>query len=200
MKQPEDGYIKFNCNFIKEEIDIQSGLFDPLNQWRSVLREKNLIGAYPDGIGYGNISIRIPGTDRFYISGTATGYILNLDRSHYSLVERCDPALNTIWCRGLIRASAESMSHAAIYSANPAAGAVVHIHNRYLWNKFLDLLPTTDREVEYGTPGMALEIGKIMTLPETLNKKIFAMGGHVEGLVSFGKTVEEAALLILALD
>jgi ribulose-5-phosphate 4-epimerase/fuculose-1-phosphate aldolase len=116
------------------------------------------------------------------------------------LVERCDNALNTIWCRGSIRASAESMSHAAIYLANSEVGAVVHIHSRQLWDKLIDVLPTTAKSIEYGTPEMAYEIGRIMTLPETLNKKVFVMGGHEEGIVSFGNTVEEAAQIILALE
>ncbi|MEI6277026.1 MAG: class II aldolase/adducin family protein [Prolixibacteraceae bacterium] len=200
MHEPGEGYIKFDCHLTKEKIDIQSELFEPLNHWRSAVWDKGMIGVYPDGIGYGNISIRVPGTDSFYISGTATGSIPVLDPAYYSLVERCNPTLNAIWCRGMIRASAESMSHAAIYAANSDVGAVVHIHNRQLWEKYLDELPTTDPNVAYGTPDMAFEIDRIMTLPATLLKKIFVMGGHEEGLVSFGKTVEEAALIILALE
>ena len=200
MHPSPEGYIKFNCQLIKKEIEIPAALFEPTNHWRTILREKGLIGVYPDGIGYGNISIRIPGTDCFYISGTATGSMQVLDHSHYALVDRCDPALNFIRCIGLIRASAESMSHAAIYSANRDVEAVVHVHNRYLWEKYLDRIPTTDRKVEYGTPEMAFEIGRIMLLPETLQKGAFAMGGHEEGLVSFGKTVEEAAMTILMLE
>jgi ribulose-5-phosphate 4-epimerase/fuculose-1-phosphate aldolase len=122
-----------------------------------------------------------------------------LDQSHYPLVERCDPNLNTLWCRGLIRASAESMSHAAVYEADANIGAVVHIHNRQLWEKFVGVLPTTDNKVEYGTPGMAYEISRIMTLPEVLERKIFVMGGHEEGIIAFGKSMEEASLVILEL-
>ena len=200
MHQPEEGSIKFNCQIIEETIEISSELFVPLNNWRNILWQKGLIGSYPDGIGYGNISVRLPGSDQFYISGTSTGGISNLEPGHYAIVEGCVPEHNYIRCRGLIRASAESMSHSAIYLANPGVGAVVHIHNRYLWEKYLDLLPTTGRDVEYGTPAMAMEIGRIMLLPETLKKRVFVMGGHEEGLVSFGKTVEEAAQTILALD
>jgi L-ribulose-5-phosphate 4-epimerase len=116
------------------------------------------------------------------------------------LVVRCDPTKNSLWCRGLIKASAESMSHAAIYSANAEVGAIVHIHDRNLWEKYLDVFPATDKKVEYGTPEMAYEIGRIMTYPQTLEKKVFVMGGHEEGIISFGKTVEEAALTILALE
>jgi len=115
------------------------------------------------------------------------------------LVERCNPLLNAIWCRGVVKASAESMSHAAVYAANTEVGAVVHIHNLQLWEKYLDVLPTTSKEIEYGTPEMAFAISKIMTQQETLDRKVFVMGGHKEGVIAFGKTVEEAAFTILAL-
>ena len=55
-------------------------------------------------------------------------------------------------------------------------------------------------QVEYGTPEMAYEIIRLMGLPETQNRKVFVMGGHAEGIVAFGKTVEEAARLILNLE
>ena len=194
-----DGYIKFNCHLTTEKLVIPSELYIPLNHWREELWLECLIGAYPDGVGYGNISVRVPQSNQFYISGTATGGIPELDQIHYPLVERCDPAQSSIWCRGLIKASAESMSHAAIYNASPEIGAVVHIHSPELWQKYLDILPTTDKKVEYGTPEMAYEIDRIMKSPETLQKKIFVMGGHTEGIIAFGKTVEDAALTILAL-
>jgi L-ribulose-5-phosphate 4-epimerase len=197
--QPNEGSIKFDCHLAKEKIAIPPEIFEQLNQWRYELWLKCLIGSYPDGIGYGNLSVRLPDSDQFYISGTSTGGIPELAEMHYSLVERCDPALNVIWCRGLIKASAESMSHAAIYQSNPEIGAVVHIHNLHLWQKYVEVLPTTDQKVEYGTPEMAWEIGRIMTLPATLKNKIFVMGGHKEGIIAFGRSVEEAALMILEL-
>jgi L-ribulose-5-phosphate 4-epimerase len=198
--QPQDGYIKFDCHLATEMVVIPSELYIPLNYWRNELWLRNLIGVSSDGIGYGNISVKVPQSDRFYISGTATGGIDRLDQRHYPLVEQCNPALNEIWCRGLIKASAESMSHAAIYSANSEVGAVVHIHNRQLWEKYLEVLPSTAKEVEYGTPEMAYEISRIMSHPETLNRRVIVMGGHLDGIISFGKTVEEAAKAILALE
>ena len=198
--QLQDGYLKFNCHLTSEKITIPLELFKPLNFWREELWLKCLIGAYPDGIGYGNISVRVPKSDQFYISGTATGGLPELNQIHYPLVVKSDPVQNSVWCRGLIKASAESMSHAAIYSASNEVGAVVHIHNRQLWEKYLDILPTTDKRIEYGTPEMAYEISRMMTLPKTLNRKVFVMGGHEEGLISFGKTVEEAALAIIKLE
>jgi len=197
---PTEGYIKFECHLLKEKLVVPPELFTPLNYWRNELWLKCLIGAYPNGIGYGNISVRIPNSNQFYITGSATGCIPELSQLHYSLVERCEPLQNSLWCRGLINASAESMSHAAIYAASSEVGAVVHIHNRELWEKYIDVLPSTGKKVEYGTREMANEIGRMMTDPQTLDKKVFVMGGHEEGIISFGKTVEEAAKVVLILE
>ena len=196
---PLEGSVKFDCHLTIEKIEIPSELYEPLNFWRNELWLKCLIGANTDGIGYGNISVRVPGSNQFYISGTATGGIPELEQIHYPLVERCEPEANSIWCRGLIKASAESMSHAAIYSANNEIASVVHIHSHQLWEKYLGILPTTDMEVEYGTPEMAYEIGRIMTNSETIARKVFVMGGHEDGIISFGKSVKEASLIILGL-
>jgi ribulose-5-phosphate 4-epimerase/fuculose-1-phosphate aldolase len=198
-QQPADGSVKFSCHLTRCEIVIPEALFNPLNHWRNVLREKGLIGAYPDGIGYGNISVRVPGSGCFYISGTATGGIPVLEMNHYALVERCESEDNTLWCRGQINASAESMSHAAIYEAAPDSQAVVHIHNRWLWEKYRGVLPTTSAEIEYGTPAMAAEIRRMAAMPEVTEGRILVMGGHEEGIISFGQTVEEAAGVVLGL-
>jgi ribulose-5-phosphate 4-epimerase/fuculose-1-phosphate aldolase len=197
---PTEGSLKFSCHLTPGETGIPDELFDSLNHWRQVLWEKRLIGVYPDGIGYGNISVRIHGSDTFCISGTATGGLPELTRNHYALVDRCDIANNTVWCMGSINASAESMSHSAIYASHPEAEAVVHIHNRPLWEKYLGVLPTTSPEVEYGTPAMAGEITRILSLPETLQKKVIIMGGHEEGIIAFATTVGEAAMIVLALQ
>lgn len=196
---PAEGSLKFICHLTPSEIGIQNELFETLNHWRKVMWQKGLIGIYADGIGYGNISVRIPGSETFCISGTATGGLPELMRNHYALVERCDTDRNTVWCRGAINASAESMSHSAIYSSNPEIDAVVHIHNRPLWEKYMGVLPTTSPEVEYGTPAMAAEITRILSLPATLQKGVIIMGGHEEGIIAFGKTMEEAAKSILML-
>ena len=200
IAQPVEGSVKFSCHLTMEKTEIPSILFIPLNYWREEMWQKSFIGAYPDGIGYGNISIRVPQSNQFYISGTATGGIPELDQIHYPLVERCDLLQNTVWCRGVVKASSESMSHAAIYSFSTDIGAVVHIHNQKLWEKYQDNLPTTSKEIEYGTPGMAFEIIRLMSLPETQQKRVIVMGGHMDGIISFGKTVEAAALAILALE
>ena len=54
------------------------------------VRGAGLIGAYPNGVGFGNVSVRIPRSRRFIISGTATGKIAFLTGAHYTLVTDFD--------------------------------------------------------------------------------------------------------------
>lgn len=46
----DEGYIKFSCTWIEEELSDQS-IIDELNHWRQKLYNNQLIGAYPNGIG-----------------------------------------------------------------------------------------------------------------------------------------------------
>ena len=108
----DEGYIKFNCNWIEKE-PFPSQLLHGINQWRSILYNLGYIGVYDNGIGFGNISIRYH--DRpFIISGTATGALKVLNENHYVLVNDYNLQLNSVTCTGLIKASSESLSHAAI--------------------------------------------------------------------------------------
>jgi len=194
-----DGYIKFFSHLTTEKIEMPHALLQKLNYWREELWLKCLIGAYPDGIGYGNISVRAAVQDQFYITGSATGGIPELDMIHYALVEHCDLLKNAIWCRGVINASSESMTHAAIYAANPDIKAVVHVHSRPLWEKMLNHYPTTPPEFTYGTPEIAIETGRICSALNHEATRIIIMGGHEEGIIAIGSSVEEAATAILNL-
>src|SRR5207302_1989498 len=66
-----------------------------------------------------------------------------------------DVAANALGCRGPVAASSESLSHAAVYAAEPAAAAVIHVHHLGLWEELRDVLPTTDSRAEAGKPAMA---------------------------------------------
>jgi L-ribulose-5-phosphate 4-epimerase len=57
-----EGYIKFQCKWEREEIRILKELFQTLEWSRSQLFKLGLIGMYPDGIGFGNISVRAEGS------------------------------------------------------------------------------------------------------------------------------------------
>jgi len=191
-----EGYIKFQCDWAKEEILIPDLILQSLEKERSRLYKLNLIGMYPDGIGFGNISIRTEGTS-FIITGSATGQFATLDRSNYAFVSAYSFAGNSISCKGQTKASAESLTHAAVYEALPEVGAVAHIHSLWLWEKLLNHCPTTSSQIEYGTPEMAFAVKKLAAEIKDSEEKIIVMGGHREGILAFGKDLEEATTQIL---
>jgi ribulose-5-phosphate 4-epimerase/fuculose-1-phosphate aldolase len=191
----DEGYIKFNCKRIPSD-DIPLDKVTYLNTWRNIMYEKGLIGIYPDGIGFGNISIRCD-ENTFLISGSATGGIAVLDKSHYALVTDYDLITNSLICKGPINASSESLTHALIYECSPSTNAVIHIHNLKLWKRLMHEVPTSNEFVPYGTPEMGKEIKRLFEETNLSNEKIIVMGGHEEGIISFGKNLEEAANVLL---
>ncbi len=192
----DEGYIKFNCTWIEEELP-NKNIIDELNNWRQKLYNQQLIGTYPDGIGYGNISRRL--TDgSFLITGTATGSIRQLTNKHFTRVVDFNIEDNSITCQGPIKASSESLTHAIIYKSLPKVNAVVHIHNNVLWQKLLNNVPTTSLQVAYGTPEMANEINRMLATSNLKEDKILVMAGHEDGLIAFGNDLAEAAGKFLA--
>ncbi len=192
----EKGYIKFNCHWLKDK-PVDTKWIEQLNIWRDKLYHLKLVGAYPNGIGFGNISTRLKGK-QFLITGSATGNNQHLTNKHYTRVTSYNFAENTLTCKGPIQASSESLTHAAVYEADKEINAVIHIHSKNLWNKLLQVIPTTSPSVEYGTPQMAMEIQRLFKETDLNSKKILVMAGHEEGIISFGKDLEEAGNLILS--
>lgn len=192
----DEGYIKFSCAWNDNQISIPSRILDQLNFWREKLYKLSLIGMYDNGIGFGNISMRNP-DGSFYISGSATGGRKNLLANDYALVQAWEFDQNLIHCVGKTKASSESMTHAAIYESDENTAAVIHIHNEAMWQHYLHILPTSSEEVAYGTPEMAKELTSMLSNAENRQKAIVVMGGHREGVISFGKNLDEAGNCLL---
>ncbi len=192
MIKPDEGYIKFNLNWSEKTFGFKECDYLEINSCRNRLYELGLIGAYPDGIGFGNISIRDIANE-FIISGSATGNFKNLSKKQYSLVRDYNIPKNSVHCKGISKASSESLTHAAIYETNKEIMAVIHIHNECMWNKYKNELPTTNVKAEFGTPEIALEIQKLTIH----NQGIIIMGGHPEGIISYGNSLHEAEEILL---
>jgi L-ribulose-5-phosphate 4-epimerase len=192
----EKGYIKFNCNWIKSD-PVSFELIKEINFYRKILFDKGLIGMYPNGIGYGNVSIRL-NNDTFLITGTSTGNIQDLTTDHYTKVMHFNFKNNSVTCEGPIKASSESLTHAAIYISCSEANAVVHVHNKNLWDSLLYSMPSTSPGIEYGTPGMAEEVSGLFKKTDLMKKRIIIMAGHEEGIITFGKSIKEACNTILS--
>lgn len=195
MIKLDEGYIKFNCKWIKDKPIPINKLFE-INKWRDKLYRLGLIGAYDDGIGFGNISIRFK-NNSFIITGSATGNIHELNENHYVLVNEYDLMKNSLTCKGPIKASSESLSHAVIYECSPDTNAVIHIHNIDIWKKLIDRVHTTNKDVPYGTPEMANEIKRLFKESNVNDENIIVMGGHKGGIIFFGKDLDIAGKNIL---
>ncbi len=191
MSRDEKGYVQFKSDWEKTGPMIEP-LIDDLIAWRDRLHSMGLIGVYPDGIGFGNISARKPGAASFLISGTATGGLPTLTAEHFTEVSEYDFASNWLRCRGPVQASSESLSHAAVYRCGSSIGSVIHVHHLAMWSYLRDQIPTTDHRAEAGTPEMAWAIEALLGKGKIGKHGFFAMGGHREGLMAFGASVEEA--------
>lgn len=193
----EEGYIKYKCNWIQEEV-IKLEQIHEINKWRSILMEEGLIGMYDNGIGFGNISMRMD-EHTFMISGSATGGIKELTNDHYALVTDFNLTHNQLTCKGMTTASSESLTHASIYACSKETNAVVHIHHKEKWRSLLNHEATTDSSIAYGTPEMAFAIQRLIKEDKVGPSRIIVMGGHEEGLIAFGKTLEEPAMAFLTI-
>ncbi len=129
-------------------------------------------------------------TDKFYITGSATGVSPEADR--LLRVVAYEFARNWLRYEGVAIPSSESLTHAAIYESDPTISAVIHCHDSVLWRTRLDRVPTTSKAIAYGTPEMAYEIMRLFTVSDVRSREIFVMAGHEGGIVTFGKNLEDA--------
>jgi len=187
----DEGIIKFDARWQRAAAFPVEELAS-LIEYRDILYRCKLIGQYDDGVAYGNISQRIGESDRFYISGSATGGIKKTGNRHFSRVDDVDIDSNRLWCTGPVIASSESMTHAVLYQTSAATNGVVHVHNRQLWESLIDVVPTTPAGVAYGTPAMARAMIDLFETGNLDQYKILVMAGHEEGVFTFGDSLEDA--------
>ena len=185
-----DGVIKYNFDFQVTE-PLEERLFREIESLRERLFALNLIGVTDDGIGFGNISQRVD-ANSFVITGTQTGELENLDASHYAFINAYDDKEFYLKSSGMIKPSSETLTHGTIYNLSEEIGAVIHIHSKVIWKFMLngDYLKTKD--VEYGSTEMIDEVNRIFSFSSLLDNPKFAMTGHEDGVIVFGKDLVEA--------
>lgn len=191
----DDGVIKYSSQRVASVI-APSPQLDQLNRARTTLFDLGLVGAYPNGIGYGNLSLRTCG-NQFLITGSATGAMRQLHTDQFCLVESFSIEHNSVRSRGTLDASSESMTHGAIYEANPAVRCVMHIHSRLLFDALLTQnAPRTSPDIPYGTPAMARAVAQLVAAQPNL-PVLFVMAGHDEGLVAYGADIDSVTALLV---
>lgn len=203
MKEIGEGVIKFRAahRMVRLEAEEFATVASDLAGWRTILLRLALVGQDPSrygGFAFGNLSARVGAGEagvspRFLITGSQVGgkEVLSLDE--FCLVEACDPHGNRVTSYGLIQPSSESLTHDAVYRLDPKIGCVLHVHSPEIWKRRAELeLPTTASNVSYGSPDMAREVGRLYDETALAELRILAMGGHEDGIVSFGAGGEEA--------
>lgn len=190
-----EGVTQFQLDF-NEAPPLAENLLCMLNAWRSILYQLGLNGRDParyGGLAYGNVSQRIG--SGFVISGTQTGGIPDLSAFDYSMVSAFDIESNTVKAKGPLPPSSEAMTHGAAYLAHPDIQVVLHAHAPRIWQNADTLnLQSTESNIGYGTPAMALAIGRFLS-QEPLT--VLVMGGHEDGVLATGRTPSDAAHRLL---
>lgn len=185
----EEGIIKYDQEWIRKPIG-RSDMAADLLKLREDLYRRQWIGTYPDGIGYGNVSVRLNDND-FLITGSGTGNLTRLTLDQLSLVTEADISANRLSCTGLVPASSEALSHAAIYQTDFEIGCVIHIHDSRLWKQLLNKAPTIAEDIPYGTSAMAAALTE-MVLTHYAENELIVTAGHIDGIFTYGKTCDDA--------
>ena len=202
MKVIDDGVIKYNRSNFTHCGPIDLVEYSALEYWRKKLFKVNLIGEYPEQqIGFGNLSERKnyinlfkSSFPQFLITGSQTGKFPDLDGKFYTRVLNYDIKNLNIKVMGPVEASSEALTHAAIYSHNLNIKAIFHIHSNKIWKGMIqDHYDFTAIDIPYGTVEMADATQRCI---KNQNSGIFCMHGHEDGVVAFGRNLEEVGELI----
>jgi hypothetical protein len=171
-----------------------------LAKWRKQLRARGLVGQEPGrygGLGYGNLSKRLE-DETILITGSQTGHLEELTSAHFARILDFDPDRNWIRSRGLIGPSSETMTHLAIYRSDAEALFVFHTHSPQIWQARAALdLPITDPRFECGTLGLFCAVLELLRDPDRCRQGILAMGGHRDGIMSWGRTADQAGGVLM---
>ena len=180
----------------------------PLLAWREVLSSLGGIGRDPErygGAGFGNVSARLPpytnarGRRSFLITGTQTGGLSALGVEHLCVVEAWDIERQRVTSRGGVLPSSESMTHGAVYDLGTHIRCVLHVHAPRLWRAARALrLPSTRSDVGYGTAEMAREVRRLWSGGTLEVVQLFAMLGHEDGVVVFGRSPQDAGARLVS--
>jgi ribulose-5-phosphate 4-epimerase/fuculose-1-phosphate aldolase len=187
----DDGVVKYNLEYTQtEEIAVKE--CSRIEKVRARLYSLGLIGAYANGIGFGNVSLRYKKKDAFVITGTQTGELPKLSAKYYSYIIKVDfKSFKTI-AMGPSKPSSEAITHACIYALDKNIKAVIHIHNKRIWDYMLENDYLSTEDTPYGTPEMVKDIKKMYKNIDPFLNNVFVMKGHEEGIVAFGETLAHA--------
>ncbi|MCC7070731.1 MAG: class II aldolase/adducin family protein [Deltaproteobacteria bacterium] len=205
--QSREGVIKFAATHQSGPLPrAATDLVGLLAGWRRILFDLGLLGrdgARYQGAAYGNLSARVGpfpgerGARAFAITGTQTSDRRDLGPEDFCVVSAADVKRNHVTSHGPSLPSSESMTHATVYDASPTIRAVFHVHAPAIFEARLGL-PETAPDVDYGTPEMAREVARLWRSTALADARVFVMRGHHDGVVAFGKSIDDAGGALIA--
>ncbi len=194
MKPMQDGVIKYSI----DHQTVTTPFFSDYQELEALRRRLFALGLIGEkrGIGYGNLSMRHEESKSFFITATQTGNKQRLTRDYYTHISKYDFNTFKVTSQGAHKPSSEALSHAMIYAIDERITVVIHIHSLALW-RFMKNQDTLATRAEYGTAEMIKEIEELYEGLDPIRNNLFVMRGHKEGIMTFGKSVEEAELILL---
>jgi hypothetical protein len=197
----EDGVIKYDRAYFIPGPALAAEEYEPLEESRKRLHALRLIGVYPSGVGFGNLSLRrdysgfcLSPRPQFLITGSQTGHLSSLTGAHYCRVLDFDIAGLRVLSMGPVEASSETLTHAAIYLANGQVNAVAHVHHPALWRELQERgFPATASTVAYGTAELAWAVAD---LARGKRDGLIVMKGHADGFICFASSLARVVMLL----
>jgi ribulose-5-phosphate 4-epimerase/fuculose-1-phosphate aldolase len=156
-------------------------------------------------ITHGQVSVRIPGTDKMLIKPT------HKDAAKVKLAEYVTVSLKTgevVKAVPGLRPSSEADLHVAIYNARPEVGAIVHTHSPFavaISTAFTEIVPWSDESLMLGgvriVPRLDFDrAGQNKAVVEALGKDARCMVLARHGTISVGPDLDEAKMYAIELE
>jgi len=173
--------------------------------WRELMMRLQLIGQQPDryaGYGFGNLSQRISDEQdknaEFIISASQSAHLSHENPAAWSTIDVVNFERFWVEARSKQPPSSETLTHAAIYAAEPKANWVLHAHNPEIWRNAKALkLPAIAEHVPYGS--MAMTRAVAMLLQTHLSRPlVFVTLGHEDGVFALGATARDTGGLLVS--
>lgn len=195
----KEGVVKYRPIFVNGKgIDYHE--IEDLNKWRQILRKKGLLGN-SDGVDFGNVGKNLiqsgleNGSHFLAVTESQTGHKKELTLRNYPVVTSYCPEENVATIIksqfGEIMPTSELPSYFAFLSADPNIRFIYHGHNRKMWENAERLnIPMTSKDAEYGSPKLHYDIS--VRFPDIKDIGILGMGGHKDGIFTWGDNADEA--------
>lgn len=179
--------VQFETKFINKNLP-KDRKIAYLIKWGKRFKE---LGIAPKTLG--NLSFRTK--SGFIITGTGTklGELRPEDLVEVLEIKKENDKF-TVYCRGKIIPSMETIFHNEIYKIRPEINAIFHLHDRLVLEKGDKLkIPCTEREQPPGSYLLAEEIKKILKERKGINYLL--LKNH--GVVSLGRNLAESRKLLI---